>query len=164
MTLFQGILIDLYWQKVVIPEDLDACWGWSGTTDVRGYAIIKVYNGSRQQEFKASRIAYLAHHGTWPVHWALHHCDNPPCTSPRHVYDGTPADNVRDRESRRRGRIPDNRGERHGHARLTAVKVREIRARYDGTRGIVQRLAIEYGISRQSITDLLNGRTWTHVL
>lgn len=33
----------------------------------------------------------------------LHHCDNPRCINPDHLYLGTDADNVRDREARGRG-------------------------------------------------------------
>ena len=32
----------------------------------------------------------------------LHHCDNPPCVNPDHIYVGTPQDNANDRD--RRGR------------------------------------------------------------
>lgn len=35
-----------------------------------------------------------------PGYWALHRCDRPACINPEHLYEGTRADNTRDREER----------------------------------------------------------------
>jgi hypothetical protein len=37
-----------------------------------------------------------------PGMFACHHCDNPPCVNPEHLYEGTPADNTRDMMTRGR--------------------------------------------------------------
>lgn len=49
----------------------------------------------------------LLEHGEIPEgDWVLHHCDNPPCVNPKHLYFGTPKENSRDREVRGHGFKP----------------------------------------------------------
>jgi len=45
----------------------------------------------------------LAHGAISSDLWVLHHCDNPPCVNPDHLYLGTVVENVRD--AMERGRI-----------------------------------------------------------
>jgi hypothetical protein len=100
--------------------------------------------------------------------WVLHHCDNPPCVNPAHLYVGTHADNMRDMRERRRHWYhadPANiiRGERSGAAKLTEAQVRELRRLHDAGRSYGS-LAREYGVSRQAVSSAITGRSWTHVL
>lgn len=161
-----GNVFTLYCERVVIPADPDACWGWNGPLDIRGYGSIRVMVAvGHQHNFVASRVSYLFHTGLEQQHWILHRCGNPPCTNPRHIYDGTPADNVRDRDAHSRTVIPDNRGERHGNAKLTVALVRKIRALSDAGLSVTD-IAQDYvplSISRQAISDVVFGRTWKHV-
>jgi hypothetical protein len=100
--------------------------------------------------------------------WVLHHCDNPPCVNPAHLYAGTHADNMRD--MRERGRHwyrvdPSNvlRGERCGAAKLTADQVAEIRR--VGSQGTTHRaIGLRYGVSKAAIGYILRGRTWREPL
>lgn len=51
----------------------------------------------------AARVAYELWYGPAAEDlFALHHCDNPPCVRPDHIYMGTQPENVADRD--RRGR------------------------------------------------------------
>ena len=54
---------------------------------------------------------------------ALHKCNTPGCIEPRHLYAGTPQQNMDDKL--RAGHQP--RGEKSGNAKLTATDVVEIR-------------------------------------
>ena len=77
---------------------------------------------------RASRLSWEIAHGM-PVpdgRKVLHHCDNPPCVYPAHLYVGTNANNARDRGERRRGREHWQQGEANLNAKLTKAQVREI--------------------------------------
>jgi len=88
----------------------------------------------------------------------LHHCDNPLCVNPDHLFDGTHADNVRDRDGKNR----QARGVQHGQSKLTDDDVRQIRR--DSADGMTQReIAKKFGVSQRAIFFVLRGVTWKHV-
>lgn len=71
----------------------NGCWNWTGATS-KGYGDFR-WNGAS----KAHRVAWVIHSGM-PVPeglWVLHHCDNPKCVRPSHLYLGNVLDNTRDR-------------------------------------------------------------------
>lgn len=50
------------------------------------------------------------------------------------------------------------------HRKLTDSQVRDIRWRYDPYDGMTQdALAAEYGVSRSTISDIINRQTWEHI-
>lgn len=70
----------------------------------------------------------------------------------------TPKENAADKKvhgTDRQGHVP---GERNGRAILTWKKVREIRALPEGFNRT--HAAREFGISRRSVLDVINGKTW----
>jgi len=159
---YRDILVARYWERAIPSADPDACWGWRLRPNHAGYGVVSLYIDGKQVAFIASRVSYLAHHGVEPSQWVLHHCDHPLCTNPRHIYDGGPPENSHDRDSRGRGVVPDNRGERHGMAKLTAPVVRAIRLRWH-TGGVSQpQIAQDFGVSLSTISDILIGDRWGH--
>lgn len=56
------------------------------------------------------------------------------------------------------------RGEQHGSAKLTDVKVRAIREKFATGRFSKRRLAREYGVAPKTMNRIINRETWTHVI
>ncbi len=131
----------------------DECWGWKGATHSAGYAVFRMGG----QVIYGHRAAFEEEYGPLrPGMESCHRCDNPPCTNPRHLFEGTHAENFADAAAK--GRMP--RGETHPSARLRETTVRQILADARTHRLI----AAEFGISRRTVGNIKAGRAWRHVL
>ena len=73
-----------------------------------------------------------------------------------HIIPGTNAENARDRIAAG----TSNRGESHGMSKLTAHQVLEIRARCIGKYGEQTVLAVEYGVTKAYISDIVRRKRW----
>jgi hypothetical protein len=164
-----------FWPKVQIGR-LDECWLWMAARDANGYGLFLTgsrTDGSRYAAL-AHRVAYEFGYGGTDGLCVLHHCDNPPCCNPQHLFLGTLGDNSADRDLKGR----QSKGERHsatllpekmarcgsknGHALLDENTIREIRAKYG--RGVCQKeLAVHYGVGVDNIKAVVQRKTWRHV-
>lgn len=159
---------DRFWAKVAKS---DGCWEWTAALR-NGYGVISA-GGHSGPALYAHRASWVLHFGPIPsgMH-VLHHCDNPRCVRPGHLFLGTQRDNLVDMREKGRGRVPtarsgsahhwfgrDDRGERNPHARLTEDDVRAIRSSGDGPTELSRR----YGVSRAHIYAIRCGRAWAHV-
>lgn len=144
--------IERFWSKVDLSKvDVEfACWEWTAQTLSDGYGRIQW----RNRALRAHRIAYLLAFGAFPIELDVcHHCDNPACVNPNHLFLGTDIDNVRDREMKGRNAPP--RGEKHGRCKLSDVQVADIRQRH-AEGGVSQRqLAREFGVHHRQIGRIL---------
>lgn len=130
----------------------DECWEWRGRQDQDGYGTIHIGNAPR----RAHRYAWELTNGRIPagLH-VLHHCDNPPCVNPAHLFLGTVADNNRDKMMKGRHRAnPDPWACRR---RLSDEQVAEIRAFGNPYYGARAELARRYGVSHQHIRAIQLG-------
>lgn len=85
-----------FWARVVKE---DGCWRWVGAIDRGGYGRFTV----RRRAIRAHRYAWEAVNGPVPTGLCVcHHCDNPRCVRPDHLFVGTYADNNRDRDAKGR--------------------------------------------------------------
>lgn len=88
-----------FWSKVDVRGE-DECWPWMVGHNQDGYGIFHI----ERRSVHAHRVALALALGGILKEQALHHCDFPPCCNPAHLFEGTNADNVRDRDAKGRGR------------------------------------------------------------
>ena len=137
-------------------EKTPRCWGWIGYRNAKGYGIINL-GGHRVM---AHRMSWELVNGPVPEgKYVLHHCDNPGCVKPKHLFIGTLADNNADMAGKGRSRNGDMRGERNTSSKLTDDDVRAIRASPESNATLAKR----YGIAKENIWAARTGRTWTHI-
>jgi HNH endonuclease len=75
------------------------CLEWTGAT-LKGYGQI----GDGRQVLYTHRVAFMLANGEIPDGMdVLHHCDNPPCCEPDHLFAGTALDNSTDMIAKGRG-------------------------------------------------------------
>ena len=165
------------------------CWEFQGCRNTQGYGQVAFLGGMRQ----AHRVSYTLAIGAIPegLH-VLHHCDNPCCCNPDHLWLGTDKGNSDDKIRKGRYRGPPSgdssfsrqhperlargerhgsktkphrcpRGERNGGAKLTESQVSEIIVEY--SRGKISQLALgkKYGVSQQIISAIVRKEVWAHV-
>jgi hypothetical protein len=150
---------DRFWRFV---DKAGECWLWNGLRLESGYGFFSL-NASQEKRnagILAHRMSWKLAHGPIPdrAH-VLHRCDNPPCVRPDHLFLGDQAINNADRDSKDRVR----HGSAHRNAKLSEIDVQRIRTLY-ATGAISHRqLARGFGISHQTIGDVLSGRIWKRV-
>jgi hypothetical protein len=138
-------------------NEQSGCLEWQGAKDGGGYGMF-AYNGRTQ---RAHRISYELHVGPIPFGLCVcHRCDNRICVDPDHFFLGTKADNIADMDAKGRRAMP--LGELHGCAKLTEDEVVAIRAA-SGGHGLLTDLARSYGVSRTQISNIRQGKNWSHV-
>lgn len=145
-----------FWEKVDKSGGKDACWVWKGLKDKNGYGV-----SSLGKERRASRICWIISFGEIPEGMqVLHHCDNPPCVNPKHLWLGTGADNMQDKTRKGRNNAPV--GERSGSVKLKTSDVLEIRRLHKI--GVVQRrIAERFNIGFKAINKIVLRQRWCHV-
>ena len=121
-----------FWSRVDKSGGPDACWPWIAINGKKNYGVFY----AKKRTVKSHRVAFFLAFGQIPKgegpHGTCicHHCDNPPCVNPAHLFSGTNKENVEDRVKKGRTaksfgdnnsarRHPDRlaRGDRNG-ARL----------------------------------------------
>jgi hypothetical protein len=87
----------------------EACWPWMGPCHDFGYGLLT--DGSRtdgtRRSIRVPRFVLERKLGRKIAEGmqANHTCDRPECCNPEHLYEGTQAENMRDRFARGRGRV-----------------------------------------------------------
>lgn len=153
MTRSKGLRRNVDWRDNYIPEPNCGCHIWMGWTNGK-YGMVTL----NKQKHLAHRLFYEMDIGPIPDGMCVcHHCDNPLCVNALHMFVGTHSDNSID--MMRKKREPDQVGENGPKARLTWEQVVAIRA-VPYKHGVYEKLAAQYGVCGQTISDIYNGRRW----
>ena len=150
-------LAERFWEKV--DRTGDGCWLWLRARAVAGYGVFANPGGERL----AHRLAYELTFGPIPAGmFVCHHCDNPPCCNPAHLFLGDNQANMRDASQKGRIVIPLHQGTEQWLAKLNVDAVREIRRR--AAMGETQdSIAARFGVSQAGIWRIVHRKSWSHV-
>lgn len=192
-------LADRFWVHVdkdgPIPShrpDLGPCWIWTTSRSTKGdrhritdYGLMHLA-GEGSHRIRPSRVSWLIHFGELSRSLLVcHHCDNPPCVNPGHLFLGTHKDNTRDAKAKGRLATGDKhgtrthpekivrgtrhhwsqnpaRGEAATNSKLKLVDVLSIISRYRGGES-QPKLAKEFGVHVNTIYRIIHGLRWRHV-
>lgn len=123
---------DRFWAKVNRGAP-DACWEWLGVRGQRGHG--RFYLNPRQPTIPAHRAALIFTGIEVPQGATVcHHCDNPPCVNPAHLFVGTQLDNVRDMIAKGRSRAGEHQRQRTRCPKLHPYNEANTLIRPDGAR------------------------------
>ena len=139
-----------FWQKVD-RRGADECWIWRGRIR-KNYGEFQVTSGGKKRTFRAHRVALGGLEPVFPQLFVCHHCDNPGCVNPDHLFVGTQKDNAQDALMKGRHYV----GEKNGRSKLTKENVKEILA--SDLNG--KQLADKFGVTRSTINNVRRGDTW----
>lgn len=142
----------------------NGCWNWIGSTrkmkNTSQYEWHGQWRNAAGENELTHRAAWRLFKGEFPnVAHVLHKCDNPKCVNVEHLYLGNHYQNMADMWARGRAKPGLVQGSKHGMAKLTEEKVREIRESSESAKEIAQRM----GVARTTIYDVRNGKIWNHV-
>jgi hypothetical protein len=101
-------LEERFWPKV---QKTSGCWRWTASGTLDGYGQLRMKG-----------VRYYAHHLSVIFSGreipqgsiVMHHCDNPPCVRPDHLFVGTRSDNQKDSFTKGRGFIVGRKYKRRG--------------------------------------------------
>jgi hypothetical protein len=146
--------------KSILAENTEIvgdCLVWTGSRDLKGYGHIYVTGawGQHRKKSSAHRASYLAFVGAISDGlYVCHHCDNPPCVKPEHLFLGTARENSHDMWAKgRHGR---------GAKRLTEGAVKEMRSLAAGGMTCTA-LAAQFGVAISTVSTVIRRKAWRHI-
>lgn len=159
-------LLDRFQEKYVCNLET-GCWEWTAARFRSGYGEFGVKGKGMAY---AHRVSYELFVGQIPDGlFVCHHCDNPKCVNPEHLFLGTPKENNDDKISKGRHLV----GESDPKSILKdkeALAIKEMLRRFPSTNSKVELahgagrfLARWFGVSDQLICDIKKGRRWRHL-
>ena len=148
---------DRFWRRVqkAGPDD---CWPWMGSRGGHGHGVFWFSAERKRESSHAVALELSSGVRRPPGMHCCHHCDNPPCCNPAHLYYGTPEQNQADMVNRAR----NPRGIEKYNAVLSDAQVVEIRTRYFAGETAAA-LAVEFGIQPGHLSNITRGRMWKYV-
>ena len=148
-------------ERIVMNCDEDketGCWVWNKRLDKDGYGQM-TRHGTKAT---AHRVAYESFVGPIPEGLCVcHHCDNPPCCNPDHLFTGTVAENNADMKAK--GRYVHHRGEKASGSKLTDAEAAEILSLATAGEMTQKEIGNIYGVGHTTVSAILVGDNWKHI-
>jgi hypothetical protein len=145
-------LADRFWFSV---QKSEGCWRWTGSGNGHGYGQIT----DAGKMMATHRLSWEMHNG--PIAdglCVLHHCDNPACVRPDHLFLGTRKDNAIDMVGKGR----QLRGQANAMSKLEAGDIPLIRRAV--AIGFRQKdVAAAYGVDHRTVSQIARGIRWRHI-
>lgn len=140
-----------------------SCWEWTGSKNPAGYGLVFYKN----EIMFIHRFSYMHFVGEIEEgNFICHHCDNPICSNPKHLFQGTNQDNIQDciRKGRFK-RAPDllkAKGSKVAGSKLTEAQVFEIKKMIKEGKNNTE-IAGLFNVTHGNISSIRLGKTWKHV-
>lgn len=148
-------LVRRFLARPVLVDEV-GCWIWTGSRTKGGYG--KIRSGNRS--IYAHRLSIFVHRGVDPDGFSVcHHCDNPSCINPDHLFASTTRGNSED--AHWKGRLGRNqlRGDENGNSKLRAADIPIIRS----SSATLGELGKRYGVHATAIGMAKRRKTWRHI-
>ena len=142
-----------FWSKI---DRTGGCWIWIAKSNVKGYGQFS----ARKQRILAHRWSYMEAFGPIPEGlFVCHHCDNPKCVRPNHLFLGTQADNLRDKAEKNRCRNQYSPGARGGKVtrgpRVSNETREQIVNAYLAGRDSQAKIGVEFGVRQTTVSKFV---------
>lgn len=158
-------LEDRFWEKVDIRGE-DECWNWLACKNYKGYG--EFWFSQRGKHTHAHQVSWIIHYDEIPEGLCVcHHCDNPACMNPKHLFLGTFADNNKDRDIKGRtrsrflyGKDHPQHGTNSQFNKLTEDNVRKIRQLCASGVHTLKEIGDMFGVSKGLVSNIKQRRKW----
>lgn len=135
-------------------KENNSCWMF-GNRNVHNMFLLEGKN------IGAHRASWILHKGNIPKGLCIcHHCDNPGCINPDHLFLGTYQDNMQDMIKKGRGNAP--KGEKTRTCKLKerdVLKMRELKKQNIS----YKKIADIFGVGSTTAFFAIKGITWKHI-
>ena len=150
-------LVDRFHSRIEFDTN-GGCWLWTGSIFTKtGYGNISF----NSQTISTHRLSWEIYKGPIPDGLCIcHHCDVRACVNPDHLFLGTHADNMHDKD--RKGRGNYQFGEGNHVSKLKATDIPVILERL-GRGDTCIKISADYGVTDCAINAIRRGKSWRHV-
>ena len=145
----------------------NGCWEWTKSRKSGGYPQFVRVDGTKNVGGHRLMLTSLGHKLDGLC--ACHHCDNPPCVRPDHLFPGTHRDNSKDCHKKGRNSPPpvidwadEMKERRHHWQKLSRDDIPLIRARLAAGETL-SAIAIDFGVGFKAISKIKTGERWGHI-